>query len=135
MPATFVGMCASMIINPFLFKMNETIKQNNYKIFNQIVIKIILYVTAIGLLTLIATYFLGIPILNIIYGLDLSEVLWPLMIIVFASICTALVGVISNAMIAIRKNIPTNFVQFILPEIFTRAEQKISELKRLKANG
>lgn len=117
MPATFISMCANMMINPFLYDMNIEINKKNYKGFNNIVKKIILYVLLIGAFTLLICYFIGIPILNIIYGLSLDEYLWPLMIIVVGSIAAAIVAVISNSMIALRKNI-SQMIIYIFTSIF-----------------
>ena len=75
MPATFVSMCAVMIINPFLYKLNKAKINKDYSLFNKIAIKITVYVLVIGVITLIAAFFIGIPILNIIYGIDLGDYL------------------------------------------------------------
>ena len=118
MPATFVGMCAAMIVNPFLYKMNDAIKNNKFTTFNKIVLRILFYVLLIGAITLIATYFIGIPVLNFIYNLELEQYLFHLLIIVIASVGTAVVAVLSNALIALRKN-TSQMIIYIIASVFT----------------
>lgn len=118
MPATFLSMCASMIINPFLYKLNKEKNKMNYKAFNKIVIKVINYVIVVGIITIVICYFVGIPILSIIYGINLNDYLLPLLIIVFGSVSGAIVAVISNSMIALRKNV-SQMIIYIIAAVFT----------------
>lgn len=104
MPATFMAICSLFIINPFLFDLNKSIKNKQYKIFRNIVRKVCLYVAAIGIIAIIACWFIGIPILNIIYSLQLEPYLIHLMLIVIGSVLYAIVSVLSNVLIALRKN-------------------------------
>lgn len=105
MPATFMAICAQFIINPFLYNINKTIKNKNFHQFKKHIFKIVIYVLLIGILVTIICWICGIPILNFIYNLNLNEYLYPLLLIVIGSTFYAIVSVLSNALIAIRKNI------------------------------
>lgn len=104
MPATFINMCAAMIINPLLYKMNKAVIKKDWTTFNSLVVRIVTYVILIGAGTIIIAFLIGIPVLNLIFNVSLDEYLWSLIFIIIGSIATAIVAVLSGSLIAVRKN-------------------------------
>lgn len=122
MPATFMAICSQMIINPFLYEINNALERKKYNEYKNINKKICIILLFISIPVLTATYFLGIPILNLIYNLDLNDYLPHLMSIIIGSIAFAFVSILSNALISIRKNI----AQLILYAVVSVATTAIS---------
>lgn len=121
MPATLIAICANFIVQPFINDIKNFIKNNDYTAYRNLVIKILLWVLLIGIVVLVITWLIGIPVLDFIYGIELADYLIPLLVIVFGSIFNGLLGVLTNALISIRKNIIQvviniigNIVMFIL---------------------
>lgn len=104
MPATLISICANFIVQPFINEIKTLIEQNKYLIFRKLIFKICMWVFVIGMFVLIVTYFVGIPILNFIYGIQLDTYLFPLLVIVFGAVFNGLLSVLTNALISIRKN-------------------------------
>lgn len=104
MPATLISICANFIIQPFIYDINRFIKQKSYSSYKNLIFKISAAVFAIGVLVVVVTYFIGIPILNLIYGIDLSDHKTSLLIIIVGAVFNGVISIIINALIAIRKN-------------------------------
>lgn len=113
MPATLIAICANFIVQPFINDIKTYIEKKDFIHYRNIVIKICLWVFGIGIFVLVVTYFIGIPLLNFIYGIELANYLLPLLIIVFGACFNGLLSVISNALIAIRKNISQVIIYII----------------------
>ena len=104
MPATMMLLCSQFIIHPFLTQMNNYIKDKKYTEFKKIVYKLCSILFALGIVGEFLLYFIGIPILNIVYGVNLSDYVLELLIIVFGAILFGASTIISYSMIAIEKN-------------------------------
>lgn len=109
MPATMLILCSQFIIQPLLSIITTHIKNNEYLLLRKLTFKIILYVILIGIIGEIGCYFVGIPFLELIYGISLEKYLLHLMIIIFGATNFGIVFVISSVLIALRKN----FVQMV----------------------
>ena len=66
--------------------------------------KIIAVICFLGILCIIGAYILGIPVLNLIYGIELSKYKTDLLIIILGSIFVALIAVISSGLTILNKN-------------------------------
>ena len=110
MPATVMALCAQFFVQPFLTEFSNKIKKKDYTNFGKLVFKICLYVFLFGIFALIFCYFFGIPILEFIYGIRLSDYKYCLLLIIGASTFFGISYVISNGLIALRKN----FIQTII---------------------
>ena len=110
MPATVMALCSLFLIQPFLNKLTELKIKNDYKGFNSLTIKLLMVLLIIGLILIFGTYILGIPFLQLLYNVNLSDQLFPLMIVIIGSVLYGLTSIISNALIVLRKT----FVQSII---------------------
>ena len=110
MPATIMILIAQFLIHPFLNMINNEIKDNNYKKLIGLVTKICLFLFGVGILIIVACHFLGIYILEFIYGLSLREYATCLSIILLGAVFYALTSVINTVLIAMRYT----FIQMVV---------------------
>lgn len=124
MPATIMVLCSLFLIQPFLTKLAELNKVNNRKEFNILTLKLFLALIVLGIILLGMTYLFGIPFLKLIYGINLKQQRWSLMMIILGSILYGLASILSNSLIVLRKTfiqsiifIIVSIIAFILSEI------------------
>lgn len=118
MPATLMVMFGQFIIQPFLTKFKNFIENKDFKNLSKLALKINCSLLLIGISVIIFCYFLGIPILNVIYNLKLDDYLIDLLLILLGSTFFALSYVISNILIALRKN-TFQVIIYIIISFFT----------------
>ena len=103
MPTTVMVLLGQYLIHPILTKLTSLVKEKKYDEFNKIVFKVILILFLLGIVIDIIAYFIGIPILEILYGTNLKKYKIGLVIILFASIIYGIVNIMFNSLIVIRK--------------------------------
>lgn len=103
MPATFMGLLGQFIIQPILNKLSNCIKDNNKKELKKLILQIIAIIIGLGIVCLVGSYLFGIPVLEIVYGVELSNYLVPLMIIIAGAILYSIELFASTVLIALRK--------------------------------
>lgn len=119
MPATVLGLVGSYLINPFINKFALHHQQKNYAKYISSAQKLLTALAGIGLATLIICYFIGIPLLEFIFQLDLAIYLWPLQLIVLASIFYAAAMIISSLLTILGENRRQTYVYFIAALVAT----------------
>lgn len=102
MPATIMILIAQFIIHPFLVMITKEIKDKNYKKLTLLIFKICVFIFGVGILGIVACYFIGIPILEFIYNIPLKKYSLCLSIILFGATFYALTSVINTVLIAMR---------------------------------
>lgn len=102
MPATIVSLLAQFLIHPILNDIFELYKLKKFKEFKQMLCKIILSLFTCGLLCSIIGYFLGIPILEIIYGINLKKYSIHLFFVILSATFYTMAGIISPFLITMR---------------------------------
>lgn len=117
MPATLISLGVQYFIQPFLEQLTSSFKNNDKKAFNKVVIKLLFITSGLGAICLIGAYILGIPVLSLVYGLELSAYLFELEIIIFGSILFALSLILSSALITVRYNF-IQFIVFVITSVF-----------------
>ncbi len=105
MPATLISLFSQFMIQPFLMHLTNNIKNNQIKKFLNLIIKIEIYIVLFGLVASVIVYLIGIPFLEMIYGVELSSYLYPLVIIICGATLFAMASVLSNALITMRKTL------------------------------
>ncbi len=103
MPATFIYLLAGFILSPFMVEISKEIEKKEYDKSKKRVIKIISIILLLGIVSLIGCYYCGIPILNIIYGIDLTAYKFGFLIIILGSIMYSISVAISTILIAYRE--------------------------------
>jgi O-antigen/teichoic acid export membrane protein len=118
MPATIMILLAQFMVHPFLNIISNYIEKNDYKSLNKLIIKISLLLTVIGCLAIVFCYFIGIYILEIIYGISLIDYNICLSIILLGSIFSALTSVVITVLIAMRHTV-VQMVGYIIISVIT----------------
>lgn len=100
MPAFVINLLSSFVFRPMLKKLSKSWNHDkDVKQFNKMANMILAVVVVATLLTLLVGYFLGIPVLSLFYGIDLSEYRFVLILVLlsggFAAIGSALYNVIT----------------------------------------
>ena len=105
MPSSFVSLVSLYIVQPFLGNITELLKNKQIVNLNKLLLKLTIIVSMIGLLIIIVSYFVGIPILEILYDVKLDAQKLNLLIILFGSVLYSIYSVYSQVLIAMRKNL------------------------------
>lgn len=124
MPATVLTLCCQFVIQPLLLKITKYIKQKDFVSLEKMSFKVILFVILIGTVGEVCCYFVGIPFLELIYGISLKKHLLHLLIIILGATCCGIVFVVSSILIALRKN-SYQMLFYIISSLFTMAISKI----------
>ena len=133
MPATVMMLMANFIIHPFLNKISKYVEQNDIKSINNILIKMIIILLLISIFGVVAAYFLGIPFLNILYGVNLSKYVNNLVIVIIGSSIYSMTIIFSNVLVALRKTISQTII-FVIISILTFIISNIF-VKKYGVNG
>ena len=104
MPASFLSMVAIYIVQPLLGEITDAVNKNNMKVLKETIVKLSLAIIGIGILAIMVSYILGIPLLEFVYDLNLDSQKINLLIIIVGSIFYSLVVMISAVLVAMREN-------------------------------
>lgn len=110
MPATIMSLFSQFIIQPYLVDLKNQLYERKYSSFKKMIIKIVIFMVIIGIICIFLAYYIGLPILSIIYGISLEEYSFHFLIIMVGSLFYGLSVLISFILIAMRKN----FIQLII---------------------
>ena len=102
MPATLINLCAIYMLQPYINRLGLLYSENRYADFKKSMRIIVLGIFGIGTVAFICATFLGVPVLNIVYGVDLTDYLTSLQIIIFGATLAAIVTVLSTALTVFR---------------------------------
>ena len=104
MPATVLSLIGCYLINPFINKLNELNKNKDFKNFNILTAKILIALLIFGVFGTLFCSLWGIPILNLIYKINLNEYKKDLIIIIISSVMCAGSMILSNVLTILNKN-------------------------------
>lgn len=117
MPATVMILLAQFMVHPFLNMITDCIHQKDYKSINKFLLKITILLALIGVVAIVFCYFIGIYILEFIYGITLIDYNSCLSIILAGSIFSALTSVIITVLIAMRHTLVQMIVYIVVSVI------------------
>lgn len=118
MPATFMALCSMFIVHPYLNKLTKLFNSNKLDEFNKLFRKLIYFLLIIGVFVLVAAYFLGIPVLELVYGVKLKKYLYSFLIIIVGSLFYSLSILYQNALTVFRKT-GIQLVAYIIDSVAT----------------
>ena len=110
MPGTVISLVSQYILNPFMMELNSLYLEKRIKDFKKMIKKISLYIVLFGIIAEVVCYLFGIPVLNFIYGFDLSPYKYHLMLMILGAIFLALTSSLSSALTIVNKN----YIQMII---------------------
>lgn len=99
MPSTVIGLCSAYIVVPIITNLNDLLKSKKYKEFNKLVSKMMIILVGVGVVAIIAAYVLGIPVLNVLYGMDLSNYKNLLLLVLVGATFYTLANVYSQVLV------------------------------------
>ncbi len=89
MPALAINLLSTFVFRPLLTRLGLRWHEGDFKGFASVIRKGLFWVLAASVLTAILGYFLGIPVLNVFFGLDLSSFRGELMVLVLGGALNA----------------------------------------------
>ncbi len=104
MPATALSLVGTYLIMPSVTGLKNANNKKDKKKFLNITYKIVGLLIAAGILCVGGAYLLGIPVLNIIYNIELEQYKMSLIIIIIASVFNALVMILSSILTILNEN-------------------------------
>ena len=102
MPVFFMSLIILMV-RPLITQMAILWNREKYAEFSLIVKKLLFYLFIGGIVVTIVAYFIGTPILSLVFGVALSQYTLPFAILIFAGVLYALAIVFENILTIIRK--------------------------------
>lgn len=102
MPTSVINLMY-IVFRPVITNMAIEWNNDNFKEYLKLIKQIVLQLLGASVLILGMGYFLGIPVLSLLYGIDLNEAKMALMVLLFAGGLNTLVNVLDNALTVIRK--------------------------------
>ncbi len=103
MPATLITLLAQFIIHPIINLLKMDFDNKDINSFKKRINSMCYIIITFGILAIVIGYILAVPVFKIIYGIDLSDYKIDLIIILFGAIMSAIISILSNALITIRK--------------------------------
>lgn len=110
MPTFVINLISILIIKPFLKQFGDYWNNREYENFIKIILKMVLILTIITFFIIFVSSLIGIPILNILYNVDLNQYKIHLIILLISGLFYACSTVIFYAIGTIRKQKSTTIV-------------------------
>lgn len=102
MPATVMILIGQFCLAPFLIKLFNLYSERRIKEYLSLVGRICFFIFAGGIFAIFIAWILGIPVLNFVYGVDLSDYKISLIIIIFGAVFYGIQSVLYNLLVAMR---------------------------------
>jgi O-antigen/teichoic acid export membrane protein len=102
MPVFMIGLLSGFIFNPILLPMAVYWKEGNIKSFVLKIMRQSLYILLITVAVIVAGYFVGIPILSLMYDTDLRPYMFEFIVLLVAGGCLALSSLFYIILVIIR---------------------------------
>lgn len=102
MPATVMLLLSQFLIHPYITTLKECLNRNKMLEFKKIVNKLLYALIIFGIIALVGAYIVGIPVLEIVYGVKLNNYCLSLLKIIIGSTFFGLSFVISSSLVAMR---------------------------------
>lgn len=102
MPATVLSLIGQYILQPFLTSFKKLFSTDARK-FQNLVVKLCLVLLGVGIFCVLAAWLLGIPVLELLYAINLDGNLLGLVLIIIGGVFNAFVLVISAALVTMRR--------------------------------
>ena len=117
MPATMTALLSQFILQPYIVRLSEYNNKDINK-FKESVKKLFTYTIIISIICIVLAYFVGIPVLNLIYGLNLNDYRYYLLIIMVGSSFYALNNIL-NVLYTIKRKTKLQFIIYLISIILS----------------
>lgn len=119
MPSTIIGLCSSYIVVPIITNLNNLFKENKISLFTSLVNKMMMILILIGILACICGLTIGIPVLNIMYGMNLEMYKVYLVLILIGATFYTLASVYSQVLVLLKTSKEQTIIYIIMSFIST----------------
>ena len=119
MPSTVIGLCSAYIVVPIITSLNDLLKSKKYKEFNKLVSKMMIILVGVGVVAIIAAYVLGIPVLNVLYGMDLSNYKNLLLLVLVGATFYTLANVYSQVLVLLNAHKMQTLIYVVMSIVST----------------
>lgn len=102
MPVFFMSLIILMV-RPLITELAFLYVDKMHEKFNSIVHKLILFISGGGMLIVVLAYFLGVQVLGLVFGVELSDYQLPFTILILAGVLYALAIIFENILTIMRK--------------------------------
>ena len=116
MPASILPLFAQFVIAPTMNELTQHYKEKRYQDMKKIERKLIVWIIGFGSLAIILAYFIGIPALNLIYRVNLTNYQLPLVGIIFAYVIYSS-GFVKTIILTIYRKIKEQFIIYCISSI------------------
>ncbi len=113
MPATVIALGGQFLVQPFLMKMTTSFYNQAYVKFRKIVVNMVLVIVAFGIFTMTVSYLIGIPILELVYSIDLNNLELELALIIMGATMRGVTLIMTSALVVMRRNIDQMIIGII----------------------
>ena len=110
MPATVMALFSQFLMHPYLTTISELCSKGKIKELSKLILKIVVSLFGLGAIATLLAYFAGIPVLQLLYGIDLQGYEMLLALIIIAATLYNVGVIYSSVLTTIRKT----FIQFII---------------------
>ena len=119
MPSTIIGLCSSYIVVPIITSLNNLFKNKNIDKFNKMVRNMMLSLIFIGVLACLCGLTIGIPVLNIMYGINLNAYRIHLVIVLIGATFYTLANVYSQVLVLLNVHKEQTIIYLIMTIVST----------------
>lgn len=119
MPSTIIGLCSSYIVVPIITSLNNLFKNKNIDKFNKMVRNMMLSLIFIGVLACLCGLTIGIPVLNIMYGINLNVYRIHLVIVLIGATFYTLANVYSQVLVLLNVHKEQTIIYLIMTIVST----------------
>lgn len=119
MPVFFMSLFI-LILRPLTTQLAIFWKDKEYKRFDGIIVKLLVIILGLGFVLTLVAYFIGTPILSVVFGLDLNQYKETLAILVFSGILYSIGIVFGDVMTVLRRQsylLPVYLLMFVASKL------------------
>lgn len=102
MPITLLALVITFVLQPNIVQLSRKLDQGQLAVFDTIVTKLALIASGIGIVVLFITYLFGVPLLQLVFGINFEPYRLSLIIIVIGAIANVTVTVYINVLTIMR---------------------------------
>lgn len=118
MPGTVVSLLGNYILMPFIGELTKLYNNKKFKSLFKWTALICLILLILGLFIFIVAYFIGLPVINIIFNINLNEYKMEFLVVLVGAILAALSTTLSNVLTILREN-KKQLVLYVVLSLFT----------------
>lgn len=120
MPSSLIALSTQFVVQPMIKTLSDRLHQQGIEVFSNNVNKMLLGVGVFGVVCAIITYFIGVDVLTIVYGIDFMDFRLYLSLMILAGIFSGISSMISTILTIMRK-LDTQMIAYSISTVVTVA--------------